>query len=170
VAAPTGWRRTSSSQPREVSDKGARYQQFFQRLIDELRVEHRFTNAKAGQPQNWYSFSTGTRGLQYSFNFASGGRLRAELYIDAGEAEVNAAILDRLRSDKAAIEAQFGEPLSWEDLDSRRACRVACYSPGSIEDPQDALDEHLAWAVQKLLLFKKVFGPRLLSAAAAPVA
>src|SRR5258708_2074728 len=58
VASPNNWSRESKRSPGidEVSGKRSSYQEFFQLLIDELREKHRFTNAKAGQPQNWYSF------------------------------------------------------------------------------------------------------------------
>lgn len=60
-----------------------------------------------------------------------------------------------------AIEQEFGDRLVWEDLENRRACRVAYSRPGSILDSQEKLDEYLAWTVERLLRLKAVFGPRL---------
>lgn len=164
VVKPNNWSREAiknAAVADEPSDKRIAYQEFFQSLIDELRESHKFTNARAGQPQNWYSFSSGERGFSYSFSFAGSGELRAELYIDFKSMERNKTIFDRLQSDSAAIEAQYGEALRWERLDSKRACRVACYTAGSIEDPADVLERHRQWAVTHLLRFKSVFGPRL---------
>ena len=163
VASPNSWSRRFKRGPRveEVSGKRASYQEFFQLLIDELRDKHRFTNAKAGQPQNWYSFSSGTGGFLYGMSFAQGGELRAEIYIDHGDREKNEVAFDSLVADKDAIEAEFGEALRWERLDARRACRVACYATGSIEDPAEQQEQHRKWAVERLLRLKKVFGPRL---------
>lgn len=163
VASPNNWSRQSKRGPGidEVSGKRLAYQEFFQQLIDELRDEHRFTNAKAGQPQNWYSFSSGTRGFTYGMSFAQGGELRAELYIDLGERVQNEAAFDALEADKDAVEKEFGEKLRWERLESRRACRVACYATGAIEDPAEQQELHRKWAVERLLKFKKVLGPRL---------
>lgn len=163
VASPNNWARQSrqGSGHGEVSSKRASYQQFFQQLIDELRETHRFTNAKAGQPQNWYSFSAGTRGFSYSMSFAQSGDLRTEVYIDLGDRGTNEAVFDKLASEKDAIERDFGEQLSWERLDGRRACRVAAYTAGSIEDPAEQWEQHHKWAVDRLLRFKRVLGPRL---------
>ena len=161
VAFPNQWSRTASAATAEVSPKRVAYQQFFQRLLDELREKHKFTNAKAAQPQSWYSFTSGTRGFSWAFSFALGGRVRAEIYIDSTDAERNEKILDDLLKDRSAIEADFGEALEWERLDEKRACRVACYRSGSIEDSSESLEQIHSWAIERLLRFKRVFGPRL---------
>ena len=163
VAWPNNWSRrprTPGGQE-EVSGKRAAYQEFFQQLIDELREKHNFTNAKAGQPQNWYSFSTGSRGFQYGANFCGKGQVRAEVYIDLRDGTKNEVVFDTLLADREAIEQAFGEPLSWERLDGKRACRVACYRIGSIEDSAEALEQHRRWLIERLLVFKRVLGPRL---------
>lgn len=163
VASPNNWSRQSrrATGVEGVSGKRAAYQEYFQRLIDELREEHRFTNAKAAQPQNWYSFSSGVRGFVYGTSFAQGGEVRAEIYIDLGDAAANEKAFDMLEAEKPKIESDFGEPLRWERLENRRACRIACYTEGSIEDSADRHEEYRQWAVDRLLRFKKVFGPKL---------
>lgn len=50
---------------------------------------------------------------------------RVELYIDRYDAAVNKEIFDGLASHKDEIEAAFGEPLSWQRLETKRACRIA---------------------------------------------
>lgn len=168
VASPNKWSRRSlrAAATDDPSGKYALYQQFFQRLIDDLREKHRFTNARAGQPQNWYTFSSGTSGFQYGVSFAAGGRVRAEIYIDLGESAQNVAALEALRADKESLEQAFGESLEWEPLEGKRACRIAVYRPGTIEDSAESLEEYHRWAVERLLRFKRVFGPRLPAAAA----
>jgi hypothetical protein len=168
VASPNNWSRAAKGATGEMSSKAAAYAKFFQRLIDELRDKYKFTVARAGQPQNWFSFSTGTRGFQYSVSFAARNRLRAEVYIDfgSGHDETNEAALKALQASSEEIDAAFGEKLSWESLDTKRACRVACYGTGSIEDSDDKLESYRQWMVDRLLKFKKLFGPRLAETAA----
>jgi hypothetical protein len=168
VASPNNWsRRTIGSVATEESGgKYALYKQFFQDLIDDLRENHKFTNARAGQPQNWYTFSTRTNGFQYGSSFAAGGRVRAEIYIDFGQRSQNVAALEALAENKSALERAFGEPLEWERLEGKRACRIAVYRQGMIEDSTASLEEYHRWAVDRLLRFKSVFGPELPTAAA----
>lgn len=163
VSSPNSWSRETAreSLAGELSSRRAAYRDFFQKLIDVLRDEHRFTAARVAQPQSWYSFASGVGSLRYSANFAGGGRLRAELYIDFGDTEKNKATFDKLAADRTAIESALGEQLSWERLDDKQSCRIALYRPGSIEDPPEALEGHRRWLIDRLLKLKKVFGPRL---------
>ena len=163
AAFPNTWSRQTKARVAKaetLTDRRRAYLEFFQALIDELRTKHQFTNARAGQPQNWYTFPTGVSGIGYSASFASGGRLRVELYIDVGDADTNAAILAALEASKAEAEAHFDVPLSWEPLEGRRACRVALYRDNSSITEADQ-QELLAWTVEMLLRFKSVFGPGL---------
>ena len=53
VVSPNEWQRaTREAAERQESPRAESYRQFFQILIDELREKHRFTGARAGQPQN----------------------------------------------------------------------------------------------------------------------
>jgi hypothetical protein len=56
----------------------------------------------------------------------------AQLYIDRGKdaEEENKSIFDQLFANKAKIDEAFGEMLSWERLDSKRACRIRHTQPG----------------------------------------
>jgi hypothetical protein len=95
----------------------------------------------SAQPQNWYSFAAGHAGISYGFSFAMKNQVRAEIYIDRGEAETNKSIFDRLHAEKDAIEAEFGEKLTWERLDDKQASRIAIYREGSIQDTSEALEK-----------------------------
>lgn len=165
VATPNGWRketarRTEVSPNTGRSERSDRYGEFFQGLIDTLREKHRFTNARKGQPQNWYSFSTGFRHLTYGANFTGQKEARVELYIDYPEGNQNVYVLEELRQCQDDVHSQLGL-LDWQRLENRRACRIALVRPGSIEDDDDTLAEIQAWMIENLLNFKQVFGPLL---------
>ncbi len=161
VVAPNEWQKTRRSISRGTSSREEAYRVFFQKLIDELREQHKFTNAKVGQPQSWYAFSSGLSAVVYAASFTHGNRLRAELYIDQGDATENKRIFDALSSDKSSIEAEYGEPFEWERLDTKRASRIAVYRSGTILSSSDELEEIHKWLVEHLLKLKEVFGPRV---------
>lgn len=162
VAFPNEWRkRTITSGATPASAKGEAYRAFFQVLIDRLRERHKFTGLRVAPAANWVSFASGVTGMIYGANFPQGDRVRVELYVDRGDVDLNKRTFDALAADKAGIEADFGEPLSWERLDEKRASRVAVYRPGSIEAAPQQLDEIRQWMIDHLLRMKKVFGPHL---------
>ncbi len=158
---PNDWQREVRESAEGPSARGELYRRYFQALQDELREKHRFTNARMGQPQNWYTFRSGIPGVDYGTSFAQGGRVRVEIYIDFGDAERNKGLFDRLYSQREALERLFGESLSWERLDERRASRVAVYCDGPIDASAEELGRIRAWAVDRLLKFRSVFGPKI---------
>lgn len=161
VVFPSEWKKGGRGGDVQVSSRGEAYRQFFQQLIDELREKHRFTSAKAGQPQNWYNFSSGVSGVPFAASFAQGSRVRVEAYIDLGDAEMNKALFDKLHACRKEIEDAFGEPLEWERLEGRRASRIANYCRGSIQAPPEELEKIRQWMIDRLLRLKKVLVPFL---------
>lgn len=161
VVFPNEWQRTTKESAEGTSPRGEAYRRYFQALLDDLREKHRFTSARVGLAQNWYSFRSGVPGVDYGTSFAQGGRVRAETYIDFGDADANKALFDRLHAEREMFERAFGETLSWERLDERRASRIAAYRPGSIDVGPDELEDLRKWAIDRLLKFRSVFGPRI---------
>ncbi len=159
VVFPNEWQKDKGGD-RHASPKGEAYRAYFQSLIDELRTKYKFTGAKVGQPQNWYSFSSGVRGVIFSNSFAQGGKMRAELYIDLEDKDRNKKVFDRLHEQRTAIEKEYGATLTWERLDDRRACRIAAYRDGSIDDPPETQIQLMQWSIDNLLRLRKVLLPK----------
>lgn len=163
VAFPNDWRKSSiNAVTSGPSPRAEAYQAFFQTLIDRLRTKHNFTKARKAQPQNWYTFSSGVRGIVYGVAFALGGRVRVEAYIDREDDVWNKWMFEALHQQREELEAEFGEPLDWEPLNDKRASRIAVYRSGTIDDLPPELEEVADWVVDHLLRFKKVVGPRAL--------
>ena len=162
VATPNEWRREAADTVRmgDISDKNQRYKSFFQSLMDTLR-ERGFTNARKAQPQSGYNFSAGYGPrAQYAASFNQGEKVRVEVYMDS-DRDSNKILFNQLMERKKSIESELGESLEWERLDHRRASRVGIRRQGSIEYDREALEEIEHWMIEKLLDFKRVFGPYL---------
>ncbi len=90
---------------------------------------------------SWIGTSAGIRGLglNYTVNQDNSG---AELYIDRGKDQDadNKSAFDQLYAHKDAIEAAFGGPLSWERLDTKRACRIRAAVEGGYRSPEEDWD------------------------------
>ena len=161
VAAPNEWRREAARNVRQgsLSDKNLRYGRFFQGLIDALR-DCGFTNARKGQPQNWYYFSAGhAQRIRYEATLGQGNRVRVGVYVDNTDQAWNKTVFDRLKDRKESLEAELGESLKWQRLDHRRASRISIERSGGIDDDDDSLSDLRAWMVDRLLAIQRVFGP-----------
>ncbi|MRW91428.1 DUF4268 domain-containing protein [Duganella sp. FT80W] len=161
VSMPSEAPLVTTESGQQLSETKEKYRNYFQSLIDELREKHYFTNARAGQPQAWYTFASENSKLyKYSANFSQGGKARVEVYIDCGDKAKNEEVFDCLFKDKEQIAAMVGSELSWERLDNRRACRIAIYRDGDIDMDSEELAEVRNWSIRNLLKFKEIFPQR----------
>ena len=172
VATPNEWRKESVSKTRGggTSERSERYRAFLQTLVDTLREEHEFTNAKKASAASWKSFSAGPglSGVTYNVSFAKGGKVRVEVYIDHTDGkEWNEGLFDQLEERRESIESALGGgSLSWERLDGsdggkpKKACHISTLRDGTIDD-EHMLDDIRKWMIDRLLAFKRVFGPEL---------
>ncbi len=147
VAQPNDWQKEirARTQATASGGKAALYLEFWTRALTETRSAHpEWTSASKGQPQNWIYLRPPFRGAPHALSFASGGRLRTELYIDTGDGDRNREIFGALLDDRQAFETAYGRAVEWEALEGRRACRVAEYTPGDITQA-DRYEEFSAW-------------------------
>lgn len=160
VVTPNDWRKQArrNSAPSELGEK---YREFFQPLMDTLREDYQFTNAKKAPTDTFYEFSSGFTGVRYSVSITQKGPARTYLYIDNGNRDWNKQLFDHLMERREAIEADLIEPLDWRRLDNYRACRILTGRHGSINDEEETLEETRKWMIERLLAFKRVFGPIL---------
>ena len=99
------------------------------------------------------------------YSFAQGRRFRVELYIDTLNQEKNKQVFDMLKDQRAEIEADLGDEITWERLDSKRASRIVLYYPDvSITDDPERLAQLRTWAVDAMIRFEKAIVERAESA------
>ena len=81
ICMPAEAATASTSTSADITETREKYRSYFQSLLDELREVHKYTNARAAQPQNWYTFtSDNSKVYKYSTSFAQGSRIRVETY------------------------------------------------------------------------------------------
>jgi Domain of unknown function (DUF4268) len=157
VAKPNDWGRRVKTVARatELTGRSAAYADFWRRLVEAVRERHpQWTRARAPSGDNWLAMPSPLRGTSLNFSFAQGGRLRSEIYIDAGDAAANDAIFGALLERRDALEASFGRELDFEELPGRRACRVAEYTDGMVEDGARH-EEFIAWFIDSGERFRR---------------
>jgi len=161
-----GWRVASVNMTSEKvkfsknKDREDSYIRFFSRFLEKLKqtdFQTRDTNplgvnwiAVAGIPREDPAHITA-----YVVSFSRGNRFKVDFYIDVGDETKNKAIFDKLYEQRAKIETQIDEKLSWERLNSKRASRIAVYRDGHIND-EEKHEELMNWGIDLLNQFDKV--------------
>ncbi|MFC1455713.1 DUF4268 domain-containing protein [Microvirga arabica] len=135
-------------------------------FADRYDIRHRWWSLLVARPDaklhahitpgsySWIGTSSGVRGLNLNY-VVTQDECGAELYIDRGNGadQENKAIFDQLVAKRAEIDAHFGEPLSWERLDGKRASRIRINLPGGYRSPEsewEAIQAPLVAAMNRL--------------------
>ena len=161
VSAPNNWRKQSVRNVLGRSERSERYATFFQPLIDTVREKHEFYGTRTANGRSYCGFASGYPRIGYAAEFTIDKQARVELYIDVGDGDRNSELLERLEEYKEQIESDVAEPLDWQRLEGKRACRIAVVRDGSIDNDDDTLAEIRDWMVDRLLKFRKVLDPHL---------
>jgi len=112
---------------------------------------------------SWIGASSGIRGLNLNY-VVTQDECAAELYMDRGKdaEEENKSIFDQLFTHKADIDAAFGEGLSWERLEGKRACRIRhTQTGGGYRSPEEQWPAVQDAAVNDMDRLEKALRPHL---------
>ena len=163
-AQPNDWHAVVATAAKATSEGGPKtdaYRAFWGRFIERVHTEHPgWTNARVPGGANWLNLKSPIRGATYSVGFSTNGRAKSELYIDSGDEEENLELLNRFQSQKDAIETLFGEPLSWEELPGKRACRIAVYRDGDVLNTEQH-DTYIGWFFDTNARLRATLEPRV---------
>lgn len=140
----------SSEESQEVGDTK---KEFTERHI----LRRRFWNALLEDAKEKTSLHANTSSSQYNYVLTGAGRTglnfryvvqqhtsEIDLYIDRGRdtENENEEIFDTLETAKEEIEEAYGEPLEWQRLEGKRACRIGKrFSLGGYRDDEEEWSE-----------------------------
>ena len=103
------------------------------------KVLDRLTSRRSSTTRSWMGFATGISRVGRNLSFSTHGA-RVELYLDKEDKGLNKRLFDLFFDHRAQIEEAFGEELTWERLENRKASRIALYLPGrTVNDPEENL-------------------------------
>ena len=126
---------------------------------DFLRAKGSAFNIRRANKDHWFAFPIGRSGFVISATISTKKqRIGVELYIHR---DADKSGFRGLMAQKESIEAEFGEPLDWQELPTKKASRIAVFRHGV--DPSDEAqrqDLH-GWMLQKMELFRKAFAARV---------
>ncbi|HIK16467.1 MAG TPA: DUF4268 domain-containing protein [Leptolyngbyaceae cyanobacterium M33_DOE_097] len=143
-----------------IDDRQEAYIHFFNTLLPKLKEIQGVTVEPAmnSQGRHWFTVVLTSQDVKeptwLTCCFARRSRFRIELYIETGNRDTNKQLFDQMYSQKTLIEAELGEPLQWERLDTKRGARIALYrEKASITQSPEQLSALQDWAVKAMERF-----------------
>jgi hypothetical protein len=132
---------------------------FWQGLLEEAKKLTSLHSSVTPQKYNWIAAGSGMSGITFNYVVTKHSS-RVELYVDRGDADVNAKAFDAVAGKKDEIEAAFGAPLEWERLPGKRACRIkSSIDGGYLDHDHKSQTQHELAAV--MARFEKAIKPAL---------
>jgi hypothetical protein len=109
-------------------------------------------------PQHWMNIALGRSSFELVAIAAAGiNEIRAEVMIHNSQAK---AYFTLLETEKAEIEAEFGQALGWCNLPEKKSCKIQIRCAADLSDRSKWQEQH-QWLVQNLDKLHKTFSHRV---------
>ena len=163
---PDNWSRAVRSTAGGDSPTAQAYRRFWGRFLPRLheaqQARPKWSRVSTPSKGNWMSFgSARSELLRYNPAFCATPRrgCRVEAYLDSTDVDPS-DVFDWLHERRQDIDEAVSQPVEWDRLDGRRACRIAVYFPDEVR----VSDEHrwaelVEWMVPTICDLKVAFDP-----------
>ena len=125
IVGPTEEGKEVGKAKKEMAERYVIRERFWTQLLDYSKKKTKLHANISPTQHNWLGTSAGKQGIGYNYALRK-NEAQVELYIDRGKdrGDENKVIFEKLVNNKDDIENTFGEPLEWERLEGKRACRI----------------------------------------------
>ena len=161
VVFADAWSKRAQRALTGLSPSAQRHYEFFQPLVEDL-WNAGFTNQTTARTRGGQSFATGHPGITYNVGFGWGKAL-VHIWISAGEPSKSVRIFDALLKHEAELQTEL-PGLQFDligQLGGRHRVSAGMSRDGSLNDPDDGLQEVRQWMFDNLIAIKTTFQPHL---------
>ena len=148
---------------REFTERHSLRRRFWTQMLERAKES---TPLHANTSPNQYNYvmtGAGKRGLSFLYVIQQ-HTSDIDLYIDRGRDtdNENEEIFNTLQEAKEQIEEAFGEPLKWQRLEGKRACRISKrFSLGGYRDDEERWPEIQDAMIDGMIQLEKAFRPHI---------
>jgi hypothetical protein len=165
IVGPSEEAREVGETKKEIAERDILRKKFWTRLLDHAKSKTKLHSGISPSEYSWIGTGTGVRGLGLNYTVTKNASV-VELYIDRGKdtEEENKAIFDKIASHKDKIEKEFGEPLQWQRLEGKRACRIKKqFALGGYRDDEEKWPQIHEAMVEAMIRLEKALKPYIKS-------
>jgi hypothetical protein len=145
----------------EIAERFEIRERFWSQMLGLAKQKTKLHAHISPTQHNWLGTGAGKQGLAFNYALRK-NEAQVELYIDRGKdrGEENKAIFDKLFTHKAEIEKDFAQPLEWERLEGKRACRIRKrISAGGYRDDENKWPQIHEAMVDAMIRLEKALRP-----------
>jgi len=171
VSKPNDWTKSVTKVKGEIeaealTDTKRLQQEYWTAFREFVSAEGSTIRPTKALPQHWMYLAVGRSGFNLmavaspfnsETNSYESGEIRAEFVITSSDSKAFYGLLERQRAD---IEAELGEPLTWHSREGTTMRRIYVRQEADIGDRANWPDQHL-WIKTKLEALQRVFGKRV---------
>lgn len=162
IVGPSQEAREVGETKKEIAERYTLRYQFWKQLLEQAKKRTKLHVAISPGKYSWIGTGVGITGLTFVYSVRQHDA-GVELYIDRDKesGEGNKAIFDALMKHKEQIEKEFGEPLLWEPLELKRACRISkTVEVGGYKDEDKWPELHEAM-IETMIRFERALRPHI---------
>jgi hypothetical protein len=166
VAQPNDWSREVRSTTRNLgeaptNDLQRLYLDYWNSFREFCTAETPNFRLSAAWARQWWPTRIGRTGFNINGVIGREQRqIRVELYIQL-RGQAPKVAFRALQSEKEQIERELGYPLSWEELPTRQATRIAVYKDNVDVTDRSSWPEQHRWMLDRMVDFRRVFTHRV---------
>lgn len=123
ISKPDEQIRSIGIHKKELGEYGKFNLAFWKAFIEKCNGRLSMYSTRSPTQYHYLGGSSGKSGLVFTA-LATRSFIAVELYIDVGDADQNEIYLNELKSHKIDIEKAYGFALSWDSIETKRACRI----------------------------------------------
>ena len=163
IVGPSEEIQEAGKEKKESAERHILRRRFWTSLLEQARNKTQLHANISPSQSSYLMTGAGKRGLRFDY-VVQQHTSEIELYIDRGRDadDENEEIFDRLEQSKAEIEEAFGEPLEWQRLESKRACRInKRFSLGGYRDDEEEWSEIQDAMIDGMIRLETAFRPHI---------
>ena len=148
---------------REFTERHSLRRRFWTQLLERAKESTPLHANTSPNQNNYVMTGAGKRGLSFLYIIQQ-HTSDIDLYIDRGREadDENEAIFNTLQEAKEQIEEGFGEPLKWQRLEGKRACRISKrFSLGGYRDDEEKWEEIQEAMIDGMIRLEAAFRPHI---------
>lgn len=131
-------------------DRKGLYESFWRDVIKRIKqADPDWTQASAPGANSWITLPYGASIAHYTLAFSVAGPV-VDVEFGSADSQANLVEFEKFVARRYELEEKFGQPLAWEPLEGKKACRIRHYrlAGGQVTDA-DQRDELIDWFVSR---------------------